>query len=378
MLRFRNVLESIRDDKTKYLCYLNGNELVEMLLSKELKYNKEIQRGTVTKKVSGETKEDPIVVGKKIEAIMHDMIHDNFYESTLVFNLTSENYSLQKEGNDLIVHGGIDILDGWHRLSALKKLADFTGKFPKEKSGYSGKFPRDYIYPVEITILDEVQAKNKFYQLTLGAKISTSRAEYLNHKDAANEVVRYLMEEGNELYQRVEESKNVIPKKSLEKIVTFATLVTALNKNIDFGTLNTIELDQFKRFLNVFFGELLTFGEGFYDEDKRIYESTKSIQYDNFTFHGYVTLAIELWREHKEVRDEEYGDMIKDMQLLKKISFLKDDPLWESVISTRKNKKTGVTISTALNNISTRKDMSTIMVREFKILKEIQEKEKNS
>lgn len=366
MIKLENVISSRKDNNTKYLTHLSGETLVKLVSSGDLRYNALIQRGIETKKVKGRIVKTPIASQKKIKNIYDDMRKNKFFESMIVLNVTEDNASvLEYNDGTIAIYSHLDILDGYHRIQALLML---------KKDKESDIKPEDFYFPVEITRLDTDSAQNKFYQLTLGAKISTSRAQYFNHEDAANKIIRSLME--NELKNRVEVSKNVIPKKSLEKVVTFATLSNALKANIDLETLNENEINSLTAFLNHFFSEIFVMYDGFYDDDVRYHQSNKLMVYDNFMFYGYVALALYIYRDHKECMDGEYGDATKDIKLIHSINFEKSDPIWREVV-VQKEDKYGNTKYVVANNMSTRRIVSTIIVRAFKEIKEEMKNKEN-
>lgn len=364
MIRFKDVIEVAKEDKDKgisrkCLVYLNGEDIVNLFSSGDLIYNPEIQRGYEEKKINGKLVEVPIKKEKKVQNIFKDMDAGKFCESTLTFNLNADKgytAELEREHNgrlNLVIDGILEILDGYHRISGLMELKEKGEKYT----------PSNYSFPVEVTMLNTIKAQTKFYQLTLSSKIATSRSEYFNHDDVANDIIRELME--GALKDKVELSKNVIPKSSKDKVVTFATLNNALKSYNGLEALTDDEVKSLTKYLNHFFLELFSIFEGFDDAGIRKHGSILKIKYDNFAFYGYMALAFELYTRECEAGD--YELMTKQMQSLKDFDLNRDSVYFKDItkvkIDSAGNKK-----YTLLNNLTTRKAIGIIFIKQLKII----------
>jgi len=136
------------------------------------------------------------------------------------------------------------------------------------------------------------------------------------------------MEKGRALHERVEIVKNTISKRDTKHIVSFATLVNALN--MVYVVDNEEELDKLIEYLDEFFKELINFISELQDYDKRLESKEHSLIGENFMFYGYVAISQILssvpdWREK--------------MPLILQLDFRKDSKLWYGKITKRGENK---------------------------------------
>lgn len=339
------------------MTYLNGLELVELWEKKRMVYNPEIQRGTVRVKLENGNFEDrPVVSLANIKKIKECMLNGTFYVSQLTLNVLKETakFTYDNEKETITIEGDVlAISDGQHRIKALKEIKDEHPEFDLAKLRF----------PVKITHYNEEKAQEQFYQYTLGNKISTSRKEYFNHSNYANKIVKALYHD-SVLKGKIENIKNTIGKKDQIKIVTFATLKSALELNFETNTIATDkEAQDIIDFLKKFFEKLLDVIPEFNDyESRTMLREENSLKCENITFYGYLAVAKFLFYQ---------PDWEQKMNVLGEIDYTKDPNIWPTVVNVvkvaSKDKKNGkVKKFTIVNNTQSRRALKDKMLRIFK------------
>ena len=293
----------------EYQAIIDGQELAEMWRDEVITYNPEIQRGTKVKRGKGNIETEVAVYSKaNVKKIYTSMLSGQYFTDMITLNILAdgnEKIELDDEGN-LNVDGEVNISDGQHRIRALATILEGNEK------GDLAFDLSELKFPVKITNYDIQTAQQQFHQFSLGLKISSSRAEYFNQTGLANIVVRELMK-NSDLAGRVEVVRNSIPKKDERHIVTFATLVNAIE--IVYKDLETrVQAMELSKYLAEFFNELINLIPELYNFEKRAQSKETSLIGENFMFYGYVAIS-------KVLRDKEnwkeYLPLINELDLLK-------------------------------------------------------------
>lgn len=345
----------------EYMIYLSGLELVEFWDEEKMIYNPNIQRGLKFEKDEDGNKIGiPIYSSSNVSKIRKCMESNSFFVSQLTLNIPIENSKIiydEIEETLSIENASLEILDGQHRLRALKQIKDKNENL---------SIIKNLIFPIKITHYSEEKAQQQFYQFTLGSKISSSRVEYFNNKDYSNTIVKNLFKE-SVLSGRIETIKNIISKKEENNIVSFATLKNAIDLNFSTDKFESIEeVNKVYNFLKDYFEKLFEIIPEFSSyEDRLKLKEENSLKCENFTFYGYVSLAAYL------INKENWKDII---YLVNEINFCKNTNPWISHvikknIIKKKNKDDNKEIKySIINNSPSRKDMSNLLLKYFKKL----------
>lgn len=345
--------------EAEYMTHLNGKELLGLWLDGVIQYFPEIQRGTKVKLDKDKNEiEVPVFSMTNVKKITESMLKGNYFTDLITLNVIKDGTEkVEVKDDSLIIHSGkIAISDGQHRIRALEsiKMSNDTMETAFDLESL--------VFPIKITIYDIPTAQQQFYQFSQGLKISSSRAEYFNSKDWANILVKRLMEKGRALHERVEIVKNTISKRDTKHMVSFATLVNALN--MVYVVDNEEELDKLTEYLDEFFKELINLIPELQDYDKRLESKEHSLIGENFMFYGYVAISQIL---------SSVPDWKEKMPLILQLDFRKDSKLWYGKI-TKRGKKKGYSI---INSNDSRRAMINRINKEFSELLYQGNKEEN-
>ncbi|QUH22229.1 hypothetical protein HYG84_18260 (plasmid) [Alkaliphilus sp. B6464] len=335
----------------EYLTYITGKDLVEFWIDKKIGYNPRIQRGVKLKVNRDEEIKVPVFSLANVKKIRDKILMGNYFTDMITLNLleNGEEYFEYKNGDLIIYEGETDLADGQHRTRALHMI-----KMSNDLKDTSFDLSK-IIFPLKITHYDEKTAQQQFHQFSLGLKISRSRSEYFNATDYSNIVVRELMN-NSDLADRVEIVSNSISKKDTKHIVTFATLVNAIEETYKIGTKK--QAKELAKYLCQFFDELIDEIDELHDYDKRIESKETSFIGENFMFYGYVSISkilkgMENWKEK--------------ILLIKELDLFKGSKIWFGQVT----KHTGGKVNNAnhgfgiINNKQSRNYMINKAAEEF-------------
>lgn len=302
-------LQQFSDDE--YLSCIDGEELVRLWQEGIITYNPEIQRGSRTKVLrNNEESEEPVYSKGNVKKIYEAMVADNYFVDMITLNvLADENGSITIDNERMEMHviGEINIADGQHRIRALEMLNESNNK------GYTNLDLSVFRFPLKITNLPVPLAKQQFHQFATNLKISSSRSEYFNFAGIFNTVVRNLMR-NSELSGRIEIIKNTITKNETRNIVTFATLVNAVEMVYKNDIETNAQAASLSEYLSEFFNVLINAVPEFSNFERRQQSKETSLIAENFMFYGYVAIS-------KLIRDKEnwqqYVPMVNQLDLAK-------------------------------------------------------------
>jgi hypothetical protein len=334
----------------EYQAVIDGQELAEMWRDGIITYNPEIQRGTKVKRGKDNTETEVAVFSKaNVKKIYESMLSGQYFTDMITLNIladSNEKIELDDEGN-LNVNGEINISDGQHRIRALAMILESNDK---ENTAFD---LTELKFPVKITNYDVQTAQQQFHQFSQGLKISSSRSEYFNQTGLANIIVRELMK-SSDLAGRVEVVRNSIPKKDEKHIVTFATLVNAIQLVYeDVGT--RVQAMELAKYLSEFFNELINLIPELHNYEKRAQSKETSLTGENFMFYGYVAIS-------KVLREKE--NWKEYLPLINELDLSKGSKQWYGDVIKR-GKEKGYTI---VNNNESRKTFVNKIERMFKKL----------
>ena len=334
----------------EYQAIIDGQELAEMWMDGIITYNPEIQRGTKVKRGKNNTETEVAVFSKaNVKKIYTSMLSGQYFTDMITLNILedgNEKVELDDEGN-LNVNGEINISDGQHRIRALAMILESNDK---ENTAFDLS---ELKFPVKITNYDVQTAQQQFHQFSQGLKISRSRSEYFNQTGLANIVVRELMK-NSDLAGRVEVVRNSIPRKDERHIVTFATLVNAIQ--LVYEDVETrVQAMELSKYLSEFFNELINLIPELHNYEKRAQSKETSLIGENFMFYGYVAISKVLrgkenWKEY--------------LPLINKLDLQKSSKVWYGEVI-KGGKERGYAI---INTSESRQKFINKIVRMFKKL----------
>jgi hypothetical protein len=334
----------------EYQTVIDGQKLAEMWRDGIITYNPEIQRGTKVK-VGKDNSEVEVAVFSKanVRKIYESVLSGQYFTDMITLNILedgNEKVELDDEEN-LVVDGEINISDGQHRIRALAMILEGNEK------GNTAFDLTELKFPVKITHYDVQTAQQQFHQFSQGLKISRSRAEYFNQTGLANIVVRELMK-NSDLAGRVEVVRSSIHKKDEKHIVTFATLVNAID--LVYKDLETrVQAMELAKYLSEFFNELINRISELHNYEKRAQSKEISLIGENFMFYGYVAIS-------KVLRDKE--NWKEYLPLINELDLLKYSKIWYGEVI-KGGKERGYSI---INTSESREKFKNKIVRMFKKL----------
>lgn len=330
----------------EWLTYLNGQQIVNLWKKSIIEYIPEIQRGTKIKFDKKEKElEVPVFSSNNVKKIYNKIKDNKFYTNQITLNIMKdENDEIFFNDNSLVVKKGtIAIQDGQHRIRSMEMI-DCSNKTLTTACDL-----HSLIFPVKITRYSIEEAQEQFYQFSQGLKISSSRSEYFNNA-FPNIVVKFLMEKGNALNNKIEIVKNSIGKKDIYNLVSFATLVNAIETEYIID--NETEALKLANYLNDFFMELINLIPELQNYEKRLESKETSLIAENFMFYGYVAISKIL---------KSLTDWKPYMPLILKLDFEKNSKIWYgNIIRKGKNNKYSI-----INNSNARKYLSKRINKEF-------------
>ena len=303
------ILENVlRDENGRFVTFVEYSKVARMKKYNVLFYNPDIQRETQTKKIGDEIIEKPKVIHKKVSKIKKRVLKGEQLLSTLVYNCavgTSTDPSEQELIYDpktlaLTITEGtrIDILDGMHRTLGI----------------YEAYLENPNISGTMILYIDNMttrQAKNYQVEHAEATPISKARIATLAEARHADELIKRLKSDGM-LAGKIANENTLY--KELGHITSAYVLANAFDKHWKPERRKSIDtiLEKFKIYLEYLFEE---YEEYINDNDNLLF--TKSF------FVGHVILA-------KRMDDENipYGNL---KQILDKIDFNKDNPMWQEL-----------------------------------------------
>lgn len=320
-----DIIFAINRNEDVYMTILDGYQLVEFWDDGIITYNPEIQRGTKVRIRNNEEIEEPVYSNSNVKKIYKSMVEGNFFEDMITLNVlnTEESrisdafYDESSDTNVIAINGEINIADGQHRIRALKMLKETNEK------GITNIPLDSFAFPVKITHYDIEKAQQQFHQFSQGLKISSSRSQYFNTADHSNEIVRELMR-NSELSGRIEIVRNTITKSEKRNVVTFATMVNAIN--MVYREMTNAQARQLAIYLCEFFDEVFNQVPELLDYESRQESKETSLLAENFMFYGYVAIS-------KVLRDIENWQQY--IPLINQIDLHKESEIWFGRVTKR-------------------------------------------
>ncbi|WP_170270438.1 DNA sulfur modification protein DndB [Heliorestis acidaminivorans] len=329
-----NVL-TLNDDG--YISVMNAEKLREYWVSGVIKYNPEIQRGEkVVKRRNKKEETVPVFSRTNINKIAERMKAGKYKPDTIILNIMNDGAEkiAVVDGTLTVESGNVEVLDGQHRLRALERVGEAAENIVEP-------------FPVMILNLSKEKAQDAFYQFTQGSKISKTRAEYLNNDQGKYEnLIAKEILSSSDLGKYVEVVKNNVSKNDKKAVVTFSTIVAAIQSSLRYMQISIDGKNEAKEIANFFVrycDVLVSVIEEIRNPEKRLEGRDDSLICENFTFYGYVAVGAYLYQNHR-------NDWERFVSNLLDMDYRKDSPLWESKIVRKGKEKYSIVNSSDSRN----------------------------
>lgn len=307
-LTFENAVHVAND---VYSVAMDVKTMAQLVRSKKLNYNTEIQRQPTRVKRKDQVILKPTVIKKNVKEIKELLLKGQLVPTTLAFNAatntseTGDELSFDSKKRTLTINEGtrLDILDGYHRSLATEQA-------------YSENPDLDFNFIVLITNYTTRQAQQYQAQLAKATPLAVSRVKELEANSLSDTVVGILKSD-SELRNRISSSP-VRMNQSVGELVSYRVLADAIDREFPMKT--KIDAREVGKYLTEFFEYLIgSFPETFIEFE----DFDTSLMAYNRMFAGYVALAAEMKKQNK--KPEEVA------KILSKVNFSKDNPEWKKL-----------------------------------------------
>lgn len=294
-----------------YITVMDIKDIVKLYKSNLLQYNFETQRNSKWKRKKDQIIQVPNINPKSVKEITEHILNNTFLPDTITFNClagTSETgdeliYDYQKR--QLIINEcELDILDGFHRINAFQNAVDINP---------------DIEFKVQVAIKNYNVRKAQAYvaQINTINKMDSTHLKALKADRYSDFVVKELQRD-SDLKGRIAQANYLTP--TAGHIVTYGVLADTIDEVFKFDTKK--DAMDVAQYLIKFFDYLIG---SFPDEFINYVDKTKKVSLinNNNMFAGFVVLA-------KKMKEMDLP-LNKLPDILNKIDFNKDNPLWVKI-----------------------------------------------
>lgn len=286
LLIFEDVRQVARDIWT---VVVPAKRIVDLYRANKITYNPETQRDPKIIR-NGDTIISTINVNAaSVEAIRDELISRTFIPNTITFNVPMvEDSGIRYDSNQnrLIVVGGMDILDGYHRSAGIVAASRYL----------SGNL--DYNFELRITNFNVEKARRFIVQEDKRNTISREYIKSIDTTDYISNIINDINESGrSELRGKITTEQSLV--KSGKALVTFDLMYSVMDKL--WNPKNMSDTEDITKYLIAFFN--------------------KTIQEDNIKSSSiafYLALAKEL--EDKDDWDKRLEDVMSELNMKNGIS----------------------------------------------------------
>lgn len=299
---------------------INNNQFITKISVKTLaqlsslllNYNFDIQRESKKIVRKGETIREATLVMENVEEIKNNLKKGTQETTAIVINASAgtadegDELFYSSEDNSLIINKGtiLDIVDGYHRCRASELAINENPNI-------------EFEFIVLLLNYTDDMAMNYQGQFAKQTPISTTRQKQLSKPRSADIIVEKLMLQSS-LKGRV--STETIPSLKSGELVSYDVLTNAIES--EFNLERVVDVHRAEHFLRTFFDIMLeSYSEQFLDNP--IKWKKKSVIAESNMFIGYITLA-------KRMHESNIPE-VKLIDLLGKIDFSRDNPLWVDI-----------------------------------------------
>ena len=337
-LTFNNVIK-VNDNEC--IMVLSAFELGEAFENEDIVYLTTTQRGV--KIVGG--KEKPISSEKNIREMTELMKEDSL--ATSYITLAVPEGSLEYSDGILKINKEMFILDGFHRISVCHKLFQYYNITQDEDLFMT---LCSTMFTILIGQYSEEKAKDIFNQYSKSLKLSKSRTESFNMREASNRIVSKL-NKSSFIKNKINEASNTINKTDKTHIWCFNSFNEAIK--MAFGIISSEEEEkEIYTFLSAFFKELLNIYPELLSWENREISKQYSFICRNIFIYPLMSLAADLYLRRNSNWKEQ-------MQKLKEINFDLENDTWSPIIRWNGNDPVVV------NNKNTRQIFCKLVKGEF-------------
>lgn len=285
------VFEDARQvDRDIWTVVVPVKRIVDLYRANKITYNPETQRDPKTIRDGDKFISIININNDSVEAIRDELINRTFIPNTITFNVPMmKGFSINhdQKRNRLVVEGGMDILDGYHRSAgALAASRHLDGNL-------------DYNFELRITNFNTEKARRYIVQEDKRNTISKEYIKSIDTTDYISNIVNNINESGrSELRGKISTSQRAV--KSGHATVTFDLMYSMIESL--WSIKSVVDAEDLSKYLINFFNRLMHS----YTTDR----SRSSLKDSDIAF--YLTLA------KKIEKDEHWANTLQD--ILRKIN----------------------------------------------------------
>ena len=287
MVEFENMLQVKKDH---WIGVISIQYLVKLYNNLRISYN------PLTQRESGyiEGKDGLIFVPKlhfqSVEEIKRALLGGIYEPDEITINLLKNGKDVFSYRNNKITikKGRLDIIDGWHRSSAILKAVTENPEL-------------DMNFELRLVNFDIQKAREFIIQKNKQRKISETHIQSMSVSEYHNSITRALNESPkSDLKSKIVTTKHLVNRGY--GIVTFDVIANAIKLNFDIKT--RAQSEQIQNYLIDFFNYIYNL---YYDE----FNGDEGIYTKPFSFVGYIAIAAELYK-----RDDWEGAVKKTLDAI--------------------------------------------------------------
>lgn len=299
-------------DNSVYITSMSVQEINKLLVNGGLSYDFETQR-----EATYEKRNDQIVQVATLNQHSVDEISNHLVEGTLVPTMLAFNAKVRSsDGGDELIYDNkkrevtitkgtiLTILDGYHRCKGIQAALSVNPKL-------------EFRFPVMLLNYSQRKAQRYIGQIAKANPISKARAKELSQASYAVTIIQQLREESM-LRGMISQTERL--ERINKEVVTVSVLMDSIEEEFNLRTKK--DAMDVGDYLVKFFDYLISYYE---EEFITKYNETRSVSLINYNqmFHGYVILARKLYEKNRKPNDI--------IEIIKKVDFSKDNPIWRDM-----------------------------------------------
>lgn len=308
LIEFNNIIQI---NESHWIGKISVKYLAELYNNLKITYNPQTQRESGYFEDNGRLIFVPKTYPISVKEIKTKILTGTYEPDEITLNLLkdgNEKFEYDKNNMRIIIYNGrLDIIDGWHRSSAiLEALADNPNL--------------DISFELRFTNFDVQKARDFIIQKNKQRKINEKHIQSMNVSDYHNSIAKTLNEnQKSDFKGKIVSNKHLINRGY--GLVMFDVIADSIEANFEIKTRSQSEFIQ--EFLINYFNELYNI---LYDE----FEERKGIYTESFSFIGYIAIASEIYS------DSNWKDLM--IEALSEIDFSENNLFYNEIKPQIENK----------------------------------------
>lgn len=308
LIEFNNMIQI---NESHWIGKISVKYLAELYNNLKITYNPQTQRESGYFEDNGRLIFVPKTYPISVKEIKTKILTGTYEPDEITLNLLkdgNEKFEYDKNNMRIIIYNGrLDIIDGWHRSSAiLEALADNPNL--------------DISFELRFTNFDVQKARDFIIQKNKQRKINEKHIQSMNVSDYHNSIAKTLNEnQKSDFKGKIVSNKHLINRGY--GLVMFDVIADSIEANFEIKTRSQSEFIQ--EFLINYFNELYNI---LYDE----FEERKGIYTESFSFIGYIAIASEIYS------DSNWKDLM--IEALSEIDFSENNLFYNEIKPQIENK----------------------------------------